>query len=160
MFRISLIVLGILCSRGAFAEEGYFLKYIVSAKGNPSSQKGVALGHQDDFSIFQTRYEGGFWIDNTEKQGAKSSAYISGLLGVEPSAGSVYVNLFQGIAAISCPDEVLGGPLQFVEEVGIGIRDQEKKVAVGLFYKHFSSAGIFMPNLGRDFIGVQVMIPW
>jgi len=39
MFRISLLIFLMFCSINAFAEEGYFLKYIVSAKGNPSSQK-------------------------------------------------------------------------------------------------------------------------
>lgn len=160
MSKLKFLAFMFLLPTTSLAAEGYFVKYMVSAKGEPSVQKGISIGRQGEFSIFATKTEGGFWVDNTNRQGATGSAFFSGSIGVEPRAGSLYVNLFQGVAVISSPDTVLGGPLQFVEDFGIGIRDKETETAVGFFYKHVSSAGIFKPNLGRDFMGLQVMIPW
>lgn len=154
-----LLALMLLLSNTANAAEGLLLKYMVNPT-HPSMEKGLAVGRQTEFSVLEVKTEGGFWIDNTKKPGAKSSAFIQGSLGVEPTAGAFYANVFQGIAAISSPDSVLGGPVQFVEEAGVGIRDKDKFVGVGIFYKHISSAGIFKPNLGRDFFGIQVFIPW
>ena len=156
--NFSLILM--LLSSPAIAAEGYFGKYMVSAVESPTYQKGLSIGRQSEWSVFETKTEGGFWVDNSKRPGAKCSAFISYSLGIEPRAGAFYVNMFQGVAALSNTDTVLGGHLQFVEDVGLGVRDQEKNVAIGLFYKHISSAGIFLPNYGRDFVGVQVMIPW
>jgi len=158
MFRVILALL--LLSTSANAAEGTFFKYMVSATGKPSTQKGLALGYQSEFSILETKLEGGFWTDQSGRPGAKGSAYGSASIGIEPTAGALYVNFFQGIAGITGKDTVLGGPVQFVEDLGIGIRDQKTKTSIGLHYKHMSSAGIFKPNLGRDFIGIQVMLPW
>lgn len=155
-----LISLLMLLSTPALAAEGYFGKYMVSATGEASSQKGLSFGRQSEWSIFETKTEGGFWVDNTGRQGAEGSTFLSYSVGIEPRWGALYLNVFQGVAVLSNKDTVLGGHFQFVEDVGLGIRDQEKGTAVGVFYKHISSAGIYKPNVGRDFLGVQVMIPW
>lgn len=150
-----------LLSSTALATDGTFVKYSVSAVGSPSSQKGISIGTQSDlFTILESKKEVGFWIDQTHRPGAKSSAFAQYSIGVEPTSGSFYINFFQGVGAISSKDSVLGGNFQFFEDVGVGIRDQNKGVAVGLHYKHISSAGIFKPNKGRDFLGLQIMLPF
>lgn len=146
----------------ALATEGSFVKYSVNAHSDKiAQQKGLSFGHQDEFLFFlDKKWEVGAFFDNSNRPGAKSSAYGSYSVGLEPTAGAFYVNFFQGVGLISCPDTVLGGPFQFFEDMGFGIRDQDRGVSIGLHYKHISSAGIFNPNLGRDMMGVQLMIPW
>lgn len=149
-----------LFSHHALAAEGTFLKYSVSARNGISSQKGLSWGYQDEILFLDKKWEVGFWSDQSGYPGAKSSAFGSYSLGVEPTYGGLYVSFFQGIALITHPDTVLGGPIQFVEDIGLGIRDKKRGTSFGLQYKHVSSAGIFKPNRGRDTFGIQVRIPW
>lgn len=154
---ISLILAMI--SGTVFANNMTFVKYHVQAVDNPSDVKSISFGQQSDlFSFAQKKWEVGYFVDR--RPGARSSAYGFVGVGVEPTAGSLYVNFFQSVGGISSPDSYLGGRFQFMEEVGIGIKDKEKKTSVGLLYKHISSAGLNRPNKGRDFIGIQVSIPW
>jgi hypothetical protein len=145
--------------RTARASEGTFLKYSLSANTERSvDQKGLSFGFQDEVLFFEKKWEVGFWFDN--RAGSKNSAFASYSFGIEPQHGFFYANFFQGIGLISSPDSVLGGHAQFFADLGVGIRDLKKKVSLGFQYRHISSAGIFMPNLGRDTFGIQVMIPW
>ena len=161
IFFLSLILAIILFPRQVTASEGTFFKYMVNADSSKvASQKGLSLGYQDEFLFLETKWELGLIADNSNRAGAKSSGFGSYSIGVEPHWQSFYINFFQGIAAITCPDTVLGGPLQFVEDFGFGIRDTKKGTAIGFNYKHISSAGIFQPNQGRDLVGLQIMIPW
>jgi hypothetical protein len=144
----------------SLASEGSFLKYSVSASDKFATQKGLSFGYQEEILFLDVKWEAGFWADNSGRQGAKSSAFGSYSVGLEPTVGSFYVNFFQGVGLITHPDTVLGGPFQFFEDIGLGIRDLERGISIGLQYKHISSAGIFQPNLGRDTFGIQLMIPW
>lgn len=145
--------------RSARASEGTFLKYSLSANtGRSVDQKGLSVGFQDEVLFLEKKWEAGVWFDS--RAGAKSSAFASYSFGIEPQHGFFYVNFFQGIGLISNPDAILGGHPQFFADLGAGIRDFKKKVSLGFQYRHISSAGIFMPNLGRDTFGIQVMIPW
>lgn len=146
-------------SSPAYADET-FLKYYVSTVGSPSESKGLSFGRQSELWIFEGKWEAGFYTDNTNRPGAEGSAYGFVGIGIEPTAGSFYVNFFQSVGGITNPDSVLGGHFQFQEEVGFGIKDQEKGVSFGPFYKHISSAGINRPNKGRDFVGFQVRLPF
>lgn len=55
-----------------------------------------------------------------------------------------------GIGFISDTDVYLGGHLEFNHNLYIGIKDKHDK-SIGLSYRHISNAGLFMPNVGRDF---------
>lgn len=145
----------------AFAGEGSFVKYMVSATGNFQDQKGLSLGKQDEYYFIDTKLEAGYIFDNhRQPSGTKDTAFGSASVGLEPMAGPIYLHFFQGVGLISTPDSLLGGRFQFFEDVGIGFRDQEKDIAVGFHYKHISSAGIYKPNKGRDMFGFQLMIPF
>lgn len=106
------------------------------------------------------QYEIGGWVDNTGKPGQKSSLMVSPSVGVHVNAGVVYTQALVGPAFISSPDTALGGKFQFNNDFAIGLRDPETKATIGFNYKHVSSAGLEMPNRGRDFLMFRVSIPW
>jgi len=156
-----LTVMLMIVSQVSFAAEGTFLKYSVNAHTDKIiHQKGLSLGYQDALAVFDKKWEIGFWSDSSGRDGAKGSAFASYSVGVEPTYEALYVNFFQGVCLISNPDSVLGGPLEFMMDFGVGLRDTVKGTALGMHYKHISNAGLSMPNLGRDTFGIQVMIPW
>lgn len=102
-----------------------------------------------------TAYEGGLWTDTGSSQGRRSSAFALGQIGVKPGAErGLYGSAFLGIAGITHPDSQLGGVGQFSENFGLGIRDGSS--FIGVDYRHLSSAGIFKPNKGRDFLVFSV----
>lgn len=69
-----------------------------------------------------------------------------------PTSG-LYATVAVGPSRISTPDDQLGGHFQFCPEFGLGLKTEH--VNLEAVWMHFSSAGIFMPNQGRDFVGVQ-----
>lgn len=145
----------------SLGSEGTFVKYSVNAHIDKVAQeKGLSLGYQDELLFLEKKWELGFWSDQSHDPGAKSGGFGSYSIGVEPMWESFYVNFFQGIGIITSPDSVLGGPFQFFEDLGFGIRDKRTSVSLGFQYKHISSAGIYNPNYGRDTMGIQIMIPW
>jgi hypothetical protein len=142
----------------ALSAEGTQFKYFVNANGNAHETKGLSLAYQSEFMFFRTKLDGGMWWDSRE--GGKPSAFGFAGLGVEPQYGPIYVNFFQSVGLISHTDQYLGGHFQFMEEIGLGFRDLKEGTSVGLFYRHISNAGLTQINKGRDYIGIQVMIPW
>lgn len=145
--------------RSAHSAEGTLIKYSLSANTERSvDQKGLSFGFQDEILFLDKKWEIGFWIDNRAQ--AKSSIFASYSFGVEPQFSFFYASFFQGVGLISSPDAILGGHPQFFADLGFGIKDPNKKVSLGFQYRHISSAGIFMPNLGRDTLGIQIRLPW
>lgn len=163
MNKLTLIVFALLFPVLALSSEGTYLKYMVNSdnKAGPSlAVLGLSAGYQSDFAFLESRMEFGGYRDQSHRMGVRSSAFGFFGLGIEPEHGPLYLNFFQYVGLITNPDSILGGPFQFCEEAGIGFRDQKKKTSIGLFYRHMSSANIYLPNYGRDFFGLQMMIPW
>jgi hypothetical protein len=105
-----------------------------------------------------TATEVGLWTDTGRAQGRKGSAFAKGQLGVKPGWTSIglYGKAFWGLQLQSSVDSQLGGIAQFSQDFGIGIRDES--CFVGVNYTHVSSAGIWKPNKGRDFMGLEMGI--
>jgi hypothetical protein len=105
-----------------------------------------------------TAREGGLWTDTGSAQGRRGAVFGKGQLGVKPGWDSVglYGKAFWGVQLQSSTDSQLGGLAQFSQDAGIGIRDETS--FVGINYTHVSSAGIFKPNKGRDFLGLELGI--
>ncbi len=102
-------------------------------------------------------YEGGLWVDNGPKSaGRKGSLFGKAQLGVKPGwqSSGLYGKAFWGVAGLSHTDSQLGGNLQFASDFGVGIRDGSSFIGIG--YVHLSSAGIFKPNKGRDFMQLEL----
>lgn len=96
-------------------------------------------------------YEGGLWTDTGRAAGRKASGFGLGQIGIKPgSEEGLFGAAFLGLGGISQTDSQLGGHFQFVENIGVGIRDGAGFVSID--YRHFSSAGLSKPNKGRDFL--------
>lgn len=129
-----------------------------SGKNSHAETKFVNVGHRADLPFGLTyQVEGGGWVD-IAGGGRKSSGYGATQVGVQTD-GPVVARVMTGPAIITSPDVYLGGNFQFTEDFYIGIKGPNQNT-VGIMYKHFSSAGIEQPNVGRDLAGVQVGIPF
>lgn len=161
IFLVALLI-SILIPHRALAES--FYKYGVgvfkSAEVRPSEAKVISLGFRDDlFGPFVYHYEAGLWIDSAGK-GRSSSAFFDAEMGVEAVSGDLVLRSTHGLAFISTPDAYIGGYFpNFVHDIYVGIRGKSGN-AIGLNYKHLSNAGLMPPNIGRDFISIDVGIPW
>lgn len=129
-----------------------------SGKDSHAECKFVNVGHREDIGFGLTeQYEVGGWTDSAGN-GRSGSAYTAYQLGVQTD-GPVYARVMTGPALITSPDSYLGGVFQFTEDFYIGLKGSNGNT-VGIKYKHISSAGLEQPNVGRDFAGFEVGIPF
>lgn len=108
-------------------------------------------------SILDQKYEGGVWTDMLG-EGRKSSGYANYSVGIKVEPGVFYAQAYVGVALITHPDTQLGSHGQFTHDIGFGFQDAKKK-AMGLNIKHISNAGLKKPNIGRNFVQLEVKIP-
>lgn len=120
-----------------------------------SETKLFSLGVQEDlWGPLKDRAIVGGWIDVTGA-GKSSSAFAGGQLGFEVNRDGLVAGIFSGPTIISSPDVLLGGHFQFMDDLHLGIQDEHDNY-FGVFYRHLSSAGLEMPNIGRDVIGIEI----
>jgi hypothetical protein len=133
---------------------------IFSTEGHSLSQtKFLKIGVQEDlWYALKQRFDGGFWLD-TRGDGRTSSGFMGYQLGFEVKNDLFVGSIWSGPALISSPDIALGGIVQFNETIFFGIVDKSGD-NIGIAYNHFSSAGLEMPNLGKDFIGLEIRFPY
>ena len=150
-------IVALLLAASASAET--IIKYGVALPKNPeegfSDVKAMFISKQGQVTgplVYQL--EGGGWTDSIKHTGRKSSLMASPSLGINVNAGYVFTQALLGPAVISSPDSILGGMGQFNNDFAIGLKDKDASIAFA--YKHLSSAGIFQPNAGRDFIMLRV----
>lgn len=128
----------------------------MSGEESLAETKFVNIGHRDDLAIgLSYQYEFGGWVDVAGK-GRRSSAYVAYQVGVE-AGESTLARVMVGPALITHPDVYLGGPFEFTEDFFLGLRGKNGNI-VGVKYKHFSSGGLYQPNVGRDLLGVEASI--
>ena len=150
----------LLLATSAYAREDQFTMGVGvgvfnSGKHSLSETKVLSLGYQEDlWNALKQRATVGFWFDDAGN-GRSSSAFGSGQLGFEVNRDGLIADVFFGPAAISSPDSLLGGRFQFMESLNLGIQDKFNNY-IGLFYRHLSSAGLEMPNIGRDMVGLEI----
>lgn len=132
-------------------------KGVMKGNGTPF-ERALAIGWEHPFITgFFVRPEAGWFMDNSGE--GLSSPWASTLGGVRATSPmGATMHLAVGPAYLHNPDQKLGGHFQFSLEGGVGIED--KNFAIAMVWKHLSSAGINMPNQGRDFIMAQIRIPF
>lgn len=131
-------------------------KGIMEGHGTPFERTAI-LGYQFNFGDFFVRPQGSYFLDVSGQ--SKSSLWASTLLGVRAvSRVGPELHLAVGPGYLQNPDQILGGHFQFNLEGGMGMLSKDGKTYVGAAWEHLSSAGFEMPNLGRDFIVVQVRL--
>lgn len=130
-----------------------------SGKSGLSETKVLTLGVQEDlYGPLKQRANVGGWLDRVGN-GRKSSALVSGQLGFEVQNGGWVGSVFSGPAIISNTDSYLGGHFQFMDDLHLGLQDRDGNY-IGVMYRHLSSAGIEMPNVGRDFMCLELRFPF
>lgn len=127
--------------------------------GSKANNKFVNVGYRDYLGFGLTeQYEIGGWWD-ASGNGRKGSIYGAYQLGLEVDS-FLLARFMVGPAFITSPDSYLGGAFpQFTEDLFFGLQGKNGNT-LGVKYKHFSSAGIYQPNMGRDLLGVEISIPW
>lgn len=129
-----------------------------SGKASLTETKLFNFGHRDKFLFgLSYQYEVGGWID-IAGQGRKGSGYGAYQIGVETD-GPIFARVMVGPALITTPDAYLGGAFNFTEDFYLGLSGKNGNT-IGVLYKHVSNAGLEPPNMGRDFAGVTVSIPF
>ena len=123
-----------------------------------SSMKFLSLGIQEDlWGPLKERVSCGGWVDNSA--GASSSGFFSGQLGFEIDSGGLTGDAFFGPGSITQTDALLGGYFQFESSLELTFHDINRN-GMGVFFRHFSSAGFEMPNQGRDVLGLELKFPF
>ena len=160
----NLLFLLIFLSVPALAGEGFMgfgLGLFNSAKDGPGEVKTYQIGYRGNMGhgyYWQTKL--GFWGQGENQYGMKSGGYGSTGPGIKVDLSPVELHAGYGIGAITTPDQYLGGVFpQFNGEFGIGLRDKSGN-GIGIKYEHISSAGLCMPNMGRDFIVLEIGTKW
>lgn len=126
-----------------------------SATKGLSETKMLTLGLQEDvWGPLKDRFIVGGWLDNSGNN-KRNSALASYQLGFEVNRDGLIGGIFSGPTAISTTDELLGGHFQFMDDIHFGMEDKQGNY-IGIIYRHLSSAGIEMPNIGRDVIGLEL----
>lgn len=128
-----------------------------SAKNSKGETKVGNLGYREYVAEgIYLQYKGGFYGDGSGDPSRSSSFYASFGPGMLVDLRPVEMRAGYGLAAISAPDSYLGGRFpQFQGEAYFGFRDP-KGNGIGLQYEHISSAGFVTPNMGRDFLVLQL----
>ncbi len=102
--------------------------------------------------------EGGGYVDNGG-HGRSSSFIAKAQVGVMPGMeAGIFGKAFVGPCLISATDSQLGGHGQICADTGIGIRDKETFMDIS--YGHISSAGLALPNQGRDYLSFECGLRW
>ena len=126
-----------------------------SADAGLSETKMLTVGVQETlWGALKDRVGLGGWLDDAGN-GKRNSALASGQIGFEVNRNGLLVGIFTGPTAISNTDVLLGGHLQFMDDIHIGIEDNDSNY-IGVIYRHLSSAGLATPNTGRDIIGFEI----
>ncbi|CAM6003922.1 unnamed protein product [Sphagnum balticum] len=116
------------------------------------------IGLQEDlWYALKQRFNVGGWLD--ARDGMANSGFAGYQLGFVVQNDIYEMSIFSGPSVITSPDTSLGGRFQFNETVFFGIKDKLGN-SIGAAYNHFSSAGIEMPNLGKDFLCLEIKFPF
>lgn len=145
-------------AKSSLSGRGSQIRYGIGI-GNSGKASIISGGYVDDIiGPLVQQYEFGAYFVPTNIMGAKSSAFGGYSIGLDTRPDNVVIRATSGVAIVTSPDAVLGGPIQFNHDLFLGVNDSSS--SIGLCYKHISSAGIYSPNLGRDFLMVQASISW
>ncbi len=153
---VSLLMLSSQAHADVVASVGLGKSAFAGVQGAPF-ERAASLGYEYTFSngLF-VRPEAGWFMDNSGH--GVSSPWLAPLVGVRSqSTVGPALHFAIGPGYLHNPDSVLGGHFQFSLEGGASLVD--RNFGIGVVWKHLSSAGINMPNRGRDLIALQLSVP-
>jgi hypothetical protein len=137
---------------------GYGVGVFHSAEYSRAETKVINLGYRQHITgPWSLQYKVGYWGDGSGQANRTASGYASVGPIFNINFDPLYLYTGWGIGAISNPDGYLGGRLpQFNGTVGFLVRDKQG-AGIGASYEHISSAGFVMPNVGRDFVTLNIV---
>lgn len=160
--RLCKLLILLLISSTAYADQfvtDVGLGQFGSRGASLSQDKFAKVGVQEElWNPFYQRFNLGGWMD-TRGQDYSGAAFFGYQVGFEVTNDIFQGSIWTGPTVISATDQVLGGPIQFNETIFFGIVDKNKD-SIGIAYNHFSSASLYTPNLGRDYIGLEIKCPF
>lgn len=113
-------------------------------------------GALDDLLDFQSSM--GLFINN--RSGLGPTYYLTPFsLGLKTKGPGLFASYFVGPSLITQTDQRLSSILEFENNFEVGIRDY-RGASLGLNLQHFSNAGFWLPNFGRDFFTIILTIPF
>jgi hypothetical protein len=161
--RKVVLLLSLLISTVSFADEAFVgmgLGAFNTAKGGPGSVKLGQFGHRLDLiDGFYWQNKVGGWGQGGNAYGMESSGYAASGIGFRVELEPLDFHAGYSLCGITNTDAYLGGHFQFNGEAYLGLRDRHGN-GFGLKYEHISSAGIEMPNQGRDFFILELSQRW
>jgi hypothetical protein len=157
------LLLLLLISNVCFGDEafiGYGLGIFHDADTFMGQNKYMDVGYRE------TMWEGLYWqnkLGGWSEAGPdltrKGGGFYSNGLGLEVDLSPVEVRGGGALALITSPDSQLGGNFQFNEDFSVGVRDR-KGDGIALQYNHLSCGPLCQPNLGRDFLILELSQKW
>lgn len=145
------------------AFSGTFARYGIgvfrSNEYGSAAVKSFSVGHTESLlgPVIQ-QVEGGYFGDSSGHN-RKGSGFGNYGVGLEANPGYFVLRSTWGVGAITSPDSMLGGPFQFNHDLLLGVKG-DNGALIGVDLKHISSAGIELPNLGRDFLLIHLELPF
>lgn len=147
----------------AVADEGfvgYGLGILRGADTFLGQTKYLNLGYREFM------WEGLYWQNKLGALGEggpdqtrRGGVYFASGLGLEVDLQPIELRGGGSLAGITSPDSQLGGYFEFNEDVSLGLRDK-KGSGIALQYNHLSCASFCSPNLGRDFVILELSQKW
>lgn len=100
-----------------------------------------------------------YWQYNAGVWEGRRAASVFGLArGLEWRFGDTRLRLSTGPSFISETNDRVSTPIEFYEQ--LLIEQRIANVNVALSYRHWSNADFKSPNLGMDFVGIQISQQW
>lgn len=161
MTKLTLIMLLSVSAQADEVFSSYGVGAFNSAKNSPAEVKVVNVGYRPElYNGFYWQFKAGYWGEGSGDESRKSSFYASTGPGLMIDLKPIEIRSGWGLCAITQPDAYLGGRFpQFNGELYFGLRDR-KDNGIGVKYEHISSAGLVVPNDGRDFFILEISQRW
>lgn len=115
----------------------------------------VGLEKRLAWADFKTSW--GKYFDATGYKGSNDSWYVEEQLSVGPRFSFLDIQGTFGVAYLGRPDTVNSSNFEFAPGAEATIIDS-RGVKLGIYFEHFSNAGIIRPNIGRSFMGIRIKI--
>lgn len=110
------------------------------------------------WSVFDSQSDAGIFVDN--RSGLGPTYYITPFsIGLQTHGPGLYAGYFVGPSLISQTDNRLSSVFEFENNLELGIRDPWGR-SLSINLQHFSNAGLWLPNMGRDFFDLKITIPF
>jgi hypothetical protein len=90
--------------------------------------------------------------------GPRNASVVGAARGLQWDFRHTMVRLSLGASLISNTSDLLSTPFEFYEQ--FLIERHIRGLDLGLSYRHWSNAGLKSPNVGMNFLGLQIQVTW